>query len=258
MLPFTEAGTAAAPSIVLLHGGGLRARQWQPQFDQLAEFHLLAPDLPGQGRSVGRGPFTLEGAADGVEALIAERATQGRAHIVGLSLGGAVALTLLQRRVRGLESVFVTGTAAGLGRALAAISSWSAGLYDVLPSHWLSSLAIRQFGIPPEFAPTFREDLKIGTTATFTREFTQALAAMTLPTEASVRTLVAVGERETIAARNAAKTLLKTIRGAHGIHIPAVGHVWNLEAPALFSETVRAWVTGAPLPATIQRLPAPN
>jgi hypothetical protein len=30
--------------------------------------------------------------------------------------------------------------------------------------------------------------------------------------------------------------------------VPGVGHVWNLEAPDLFNETVRAWITDQPLP----------
>ncbi len=31
-------------------------------------------------------------------------------------------------------------------------------------------------------------------------------------------------------------------------HTPGVGHIWNLEAPDLFTETVRAWITDQPLP----------
>ena len=38
-----EAGDPADSPIVVLHGGGLSGRMWQPQMDALAEFHCLAP-----------------------------------------------------------------------------------------------------------------------------------------------------------------------------------------------------------------------
>ncbi len=60
--------------------------------------------------------------------------------------------------------------------------------------------------------------------------------------------LVVVGEKETMFAKRAARRLSKAIEGAKGVMVPGVGHAWNLEAPDLFTRTVRAWVTDAPLP----------
>jgi pimeloyl-ACP methyl ester carboxylesterase len=239
---------------VFLHGGGLSGRQWQPQLAQLTEFHLLAPDLPEQGRSAGFSPFTLELAAEHVARLIQTRATRGRAHVVGLSLGGAVGLTLMRGYPDLVASLFVSGTAAGLGRVLGALSLGSAWLYEVLPKRWLIDLSVKQFGIPPAFAESFREDLAIGANAEFTRSFTRALMRMVLPDEASSPTLVAVGERETLAARRAAKTLVERVAGARGVLVPGCGHVWNLEAPELFNATTRAWIAAAALPATLRPL----
>ncbi len=248
-----ETGSPGAPAIVFLHGGGLSGRQWEPQLAQLQEFHCLAPDLPEQGRSIHLAPFTLEGAASAVAELIAQRVPSGRAHVVGLSLGGAVGLTLLRTAPQAVSSLFVTGTAAGLGRTLGAISMWSAGLYRVLPPRLLAGMAVRQFGIPAEYADTFREDMALSTTAAFTRNYTRALMNMVLPEEVSVPVLVAVGQRETVVARRAAQKLVRRIPGAQGVQVPAVGHVWNLEAPALFTETVRAWIAGEPLPPSLIR-----
>ena len=39
------------------------------------------------------------------------------------------------------------------------------------------------------------------------------------------------------------------------IQAQGMGHAWNLEAPALFNDTVRAWLTGGPLPARLQPMP---
>ena len=249
-----EAGTAGAPSLVFLHGGGLSGRQWQPQLDALKEFHLLAPDLPEQGRSAHLRPFTLDGAADAVAELVRTRATEGRAHIIGLSLGGAVGLTLMRKTPELVSSLFVSGTAAGLGKILGMISLGSAWIYKLIPPRQLVALSVKQFGIPAEYAKTFGEDLAIGASAEFTRSYTRALMQMELPSKATAPTLVAVGGRETVVARRAATTLVQRIEGARGVMVPGCGHVWSLEAPDLFTQTTRAWVTGAPLPASLKPL----
>ena len=96
-LSVREAGPVAAPAVLFLHGLGLSGAMWQPQFERLADFyHCLAPDLPECGNSAAIGPFTLKDAAGRVASVIRERVPGGCAHVVGLSLGGAVALQMLR------------------------------------------------------------------------------------------------------------------------------------------------------------------
>ncbi|ATB30116.1 hypothetical protein MEBOL_003571 [Melittangium boletus DSM 14713] len=221
---------------------------WRPQVERLGDCHCLVPDLPEQGQSPASPPFSLEEAARQVATLIRERVPEGRAHVVGLSLGGAVALEVLRTEPERLRSVFVTGTSARLGRVLGMISLASASLTRVLGPERLAELSLRQFAIPPEYQDIVREDLVRGCEEPFLRHVTQALMAQRLPTRATVPTLVAVGERETLPARRAARTLVATLTGARGVQVPSLGHVWNLQAPDLFTALVRAWSTGAPLP----------
>jgi pimeloyl-ACP methyl ester carboxylesterase len=101
----TDPPAPPLPTIVFLHGTRLTGASWAPQLADLgADFHCLAPDLAGHG-SAAHVPFTLDGAAERVAELIANEATDGRAIVVGLSLGGYVAMDLASRwpdRVRGL------------------------------------------------------------------------------------------------------------------------------------------------------------
>lgn len=46
-----ETGSVTAPTIVFLHGGGGAGWMWQPQVEQLSDFHCLVPDLPEQGQA---------------------------------------------------------------------------------------------------------------------------------------------------------------------------------------------------------------
>ncbi len=253
MLYVYESGSTTAQAIVFLHGGGLSGRMWQPQIEGLPEYHCIVPDLPEQGQSVGTGPFTLDGAAQDVAGIIRERVPSGRAHIVGLSLGGAVGLTVLRLFPQMVDHLIVSGTAAGLGKVLGAISNAGALLYRFIPAETLVHLAYKQFRIPPVYYGLVHDDLILSLNATFTSHYTQALMTMELPRGAVSPTLVAVGSRETIPAKQAARQLTRTIDGAQQVVVPGVGHLWNLEAPELFTAMVRAWLRDQPLPEGVRK-----
>ncbi len=85
--------------LVLLHGGAVDARFFEHNVGPLAEhFRVITTDLWGHGRSADRdGPFSLNSFAADVAALI-ERVAGGPAHVLGHSIGAAVALILALQR----------------------------------------------------------------------------------------------------------------------------------------------------------------
>ena len=87
-----QAGLADATSIVFLHGLALSGAMWQPQFERLPDYQCLAPDLAEHGNSAEPGPFSLKEASRQVAELIRKYTLNGCAHVVGISLGGAVAV----------------------------------------------------------------------------------------------------------------------------------------------------------------------
>src|SRR6185369_8080426 len=122
-----RAGADDRPTIVFIHGTALTGAAWTPQIAALGDaFHCLAPDLPGHGTAADV-PFSVDDAAERVAALIEREAHGGRAVVVGLSLGGYVAMTVAARwpeRVTGLALAGSTADPVGLQalgfRALAA------------------------------------------------------------------------------------------------------------------------------------------
>lgn len=97
---------------MFLHGTRLTGAAWAGQAATLGDdFHCLAPDLPGHG-TVERRPFTLDGAAAEVADLIARDAHGGRAVLVGLSLGGYVAMTVAARWPARVTGLVVSGATA--------------------------------------------------------------------------------------------------------------------------------------------------
>ncbi|WP_345385214.1 alpha/beta fold hydrolase [Nonomuraea salmonea] len=90
-----EAGPHDADAVVLLHAVGTTGWMWERQVTALkSDLRVLVPDLPGHGRSAAVAWESIGGTAALVAELIAARAPSGRAHVVGLSLGGYVAATL--------------------------------------------------------------------------------------------------------------------------------------------------------------------
>lgn len=85
-----EFGPTGAPTVVFLHGGGVAGWMWQPQIEQLNDFHCLVPDLPEQGQSVDEKPFTIQDSAERIAELIQLRAHNGKSHVVGLSQGAQI------------------------------------------------------------------------------------------------------------------------------------------------------------------------
>jgi pimeloyl-ACP methyl ester carboxylesterase len=94
---YEEQGSGDA--LILLHGGAVDSRFFEHNVGPLAErFRVIATDLWGHGRTADRdGPFSLESFSTDVAALI-ERVAGGSAHVVGHSIGAAVALDLTLRR----------------------------------------------------------------------------------------------------------------------------------------------------------------
>ncbi len=85
--------------LVVLHGGGVDSRFFDQNVVAFAErFQVITTDLWGHGRTADReGPFSLESFANDIGELI-ERVAGGPGHVLGHSIGAAVALTLAMRR----------------------------------------------------------------------------------------------------------------------------------------------------------------
>lgn len=102
------------PPLMLLHGLGSSSRDWEYQFPAFApRYRTVAPDLRGFGRSERPpGPYRIEGFADDAFAL-ARALDLGRFHVLGLSMGGAVALQMAVDDSDGLRSCTVVNSLTG-------------------------------------------------------------------------------------------------------------------------------------------------
>jgi pimeloyl-ACP methyl ester carboxylesterase len=101
------------PTIVLLHGAGFDHTTWALHSRWFAHhgYGVLAPDLPGHGRSAGAPLATIAEMADWTAALL-DAAGAAKARLVGHSMGSLIALETAARHPAKVTALSLIGTAA--------------------------------------------------------------------------------------------------------------------------------------------------
>ncbi len=94
-------------TVILLHGAGGTHLHWPAEIRRLPGYRIFAPDLPGHGKSEGRGEQSIQAYAQAIVAWL-DALEVHRTVLVGHSMGGAIALSLgleIPDRVQGLGLV---------------------------------------------------------------------------------------------------------------------------------------------------------
>lgn len=263
-----EQGPASAPTIVFLHGAGGSGWMWQPQLEGLADFHVLVPDLPEHGQSAAIRPFAIDDASRRVAELIRTHAHGSKAHLVGLSEGAQVAMALLARDPQLIQRAILSSA---LVRPIPGVSLMSPGLiaasvrWFVEPfkniDAWIRINMKYSAGVPEKYFPQFKKDFQNMTGDLFAHVMVEN-QRFRLPDglqNVSVPTLVVAGKKEYGVMRQSVRDIANAIPTAKGFLVAhprkmslAEEHNWNMTAPNLFTQMVRAWITGQPLPAELQ------
>jgi pimeloyl-ACP methyl ester carboxylesterase len=211
-------------------------------------FHCLAPDLPGFGRSNRMAPLTVDETADLVAALIEARVPARRAHVVGLSWGGAVTHRLLGLRPERVDRAVIDCAGVLTSRGGSLILLAIAAVSPFLHTRPVVALFSRMIGMDE----VGRADLRMASPRAFRRAFVEGFKGGVSPVELSApsRTLLTAGENETaIRPSNAAQAAL--MPHAEARFAPGAGHGWLARWTDLHVRMVEAWLTGGELPAEL-------
>ena len=233
------AGPADAPAVVFVHATRLTGSMWTPQQAALSgEFRTIALDLPAHGLRADE-PFTLEGAADLLSAVIRDEAG-GRAVVVGLSLGGYVAMALAARepdRIRGLVLSGATAEPIGLRTMpYLGLARLMDGIDDVRLDRlntWFFRARYPAAIAEPIVAGGFWSAGGVAALRALAGErFVPRLAAY------PGATLILNGELD-LPFRLFAATFAAAAQDARRVRLAGASHLANLDRPAAFSHAVR-------------------
>jgi pimeloyl-ACP methyl ester carboxylesterase len=237
------------PALVLIHGGQMDSRMWDDQFDVLAKkFTVIRYDVRGYGGSFQ--PDQLYSDADDLAGLL-DYLKVKNAHVVGLSLGGRIALdfavahpkrvNLLALAGPGLAGYEPPNSEEGDLRMWNLIKAARDDGPEKVSELWLKdpymAPAMEQPRLVSRLQRLARENAHCWLGNPVLQRSPKPLAAKRLD-EIKVPTLLILGDRDVPQAKATIETLEKRISGSKKVVIKGAGHMVNMEKPEEFNQAL--------------------
>jgi len=233
----------AGPAVALIHSLGSSVHMWCEQIAALKDrYTVIACDARGHGGSSGKGECSVATTAQDLEAVF-DHLGLAECHVVGISTGGPVAMTLAAQSPGAVKSLVLADTFAkpvegskerveATAEAIAYVSMEEFGTQyaaeTLLPSTSLDvqdELAGVIAKVNPKVYIQLMRSAVLG-------DFTGLLASVKAPT------LVLIGESDMIAPRSESDFLVEKIPNATLAVVPAAGHLGCLDNPTAFNEAI--------------------
>lgn len=244
-LYYEESGRG--PAVVLIHGGQLDRRMWDTQFrDYARSYRVIRYDVRGYGRS--QRPTQPYSDTKDLLSLLDALGVR-RAHLVGLSLGGRIALDFVVAHPDRVASLVLAGP--GLGgfpdspeeekRFVKILRAAQDGHLDRAAELWLKDPYMAPAMEHPELAPRIRQlalDNADNNLANPLLNRAPDPPTATRLGEIRAPTLIILGSRDVPWIKAVVETLGKKIPQARKVVIEGAGHMVNMEKPAEFDRAV--------------------
>jgi pimeloyl-ACP methyl ester carboxylesterase len=245
--------TSAQPAVVFVHGAGNDHSVWSLQSRYFAHhgFDMLAPDLPGHGRSEGPALDSVEALADWIAALT-DAAGLTQYALVGHSMGALAALEHTARCSERVSRIALLGPAVPMAvsdalldaaahdepKAFELITGWSYSPAkqlggNRLPGVWLTGQTLRMMerGAPGVLHADLRACHAYANGL-------QAAATVARPV------LLLMGARDLMAPSRSTTALRDALRDARSVILPDTGHAMMSEQPDDVLDALRAFLVG--------------
>jgi pimeloyl-ACP methyl ester carboxylesterase len=234
--PATYHVAGSGEPVILVHGLAGSGRWWRRNVPALvAQYRTYLVDLPRFGAMHGRGRFVLAEAAAWLLEWM-RRIGLDRAHVIGHSMGGLIAIRLAAQRPDAIcRLVLVAPAGVPSARSVAghALPMLRAGLHS-----------------KPGFFPLLAYDAIRAGPRTLWRaareivseDVREDLAAIQAPT------LVVMGQNDPLVPPTAGQVMRDTIADARLLVLKGAGHVVMFDQPEAFNDALLPFLSGAPAP----------
>ncbi len=239
----------AGPLVIFLHGIGGNRTNWHDQLPEFGgHFHAISWDARGYGES-----DDYDGALDFGDfaidlARVIEHFGANRAHLVGLSMGGVIALDFAARYPDRVATLTLCDSMPGFGHLTEAQrrefirTRQEPLLAGKEPRDIAPAVARTLLGKSPR--PGCFERLVASMTALHKESYIKTITgsvnyARPLEIESiAVPVLVVVGDEDTLTPPATSRELARRIPGARMTVIEGAGHLSNIEQPEAFNRAV--------------------
>lgn len=246
-------GPEDAPVIVFLHGFPLNKSIWNDQMDALrGHYRVMAYDVRGHGDSAeGTGRFSMEMFAEDLISLMDALAIE-RASLVGLSMGGYIALEAIDKYPERFSALVLANTQCAADKPQPNNRKPSDIFKEMGREKWADERLTKLFSptsqahLPGRLAAVKAMIMGISNTALISvmhafnhrKETCHALGNIAVPV------MILVG-REDVVTPVAASELMKIAMPKAEMHIiENAGHLSNLENPDVFNAHLIQFFTG--------------
>lgn len=250
-----ESGPSEGPPVIFLHSHFSNGTMWNTHMAALINQHCVAPDFPGFGRSNHQEWTSIEDIAEGLVELIRGYAQESKVHLVGVSLGGVIAIKLLGMIPGLFESVVIDGAGVLPRPGLSLVKLGFRLLQPFLHREFImEEIAHTLLRIPEENFAEFRSGMLSATPRAITRSTIQALDARQPHGLQHVpcRVLFVAGENEMAATLRSNQELSEVVPKAQNRVIREIGNSWIIANPELHLRMVEAWIGDLPLPPELE------
>ncbi|MCF6473374.1 alpha/beta hydrolase [Nonomuraea sp. MG754425] len=241
-----EAGNAAGPVLLLIHGGGVAGWMWQAQIGHFAASHrLLVPDLPGHDRSHEAAYTTSSAVVAELAAHLARLPEGTDVTVAGFSLGGQIAVELAATHPELVTRVVVV-SALTTGVPMAGLSDRLVGLAAPLARQaWFARLQAKALFIPDDLLDDYLRTSKALPKDSLLA-LTRANSAFRTPPawrKFPGPVLLLAGGKEPRTLRDGMRQLGHDHAGSELVVHPDAGHGLPLQYPDWFNTRVGDWLT---------------
>lgn len=250
-LHYADSGAQERPPICFANSLGTDLRLWNCVANQMSDnFRCIRWDKRGHGLSTPKrfGPVTISEHVDDLLAILDHLAIE-RTTVVGISIGGMIAIDLTHRHPDRVSAAVLACTAPQIGtpemwneRIAAVEASGVESIADGILERWLpeSFRAVRQAELSAWRAmlcATTANGYAASCAAIRDANLTAATAQLRRPV------LCIAGELDPVTPPTTVRDMSLTIRQAEYVEIPNSGHLPPIDAPEQFSAAVAAFAT---------------
>jgi pimeloyl-ACP methyl ester carboxylesterase len=248
-LYFRETGSKDAETIIFLHASATSGWMWDGQVKEFEDYHCIVPDLPEHGLSIDVKPFTISKSAEVIAEIIRNHASNGKAHLVGISLGAQIIIQILSKAPELVDHAIISGT---LVQRISHIDSllklldYTIKVYgSVKNTDFFIKANMRTYNMPKCLFDKFKESTLLIKNDSLNRILKENMIFKQPDglEKIGVPVLVMTGDKDYKIVKESAEDLLMSFQISEGYIAPNVGHFWNLEDPKLFNWVLRRWIT---------------
>lgn len=238
----TKNGDNGKPPVVLIHGAGGTHLHWPHHVRRLGGIKVLAPDLPGHGKSGGLGEQTITGYAKAIVEWL-NGLGRSKAIFVGHSMGGAIAQTLALDYGEHVAGIGLVGTGAKL--------PVNGDLLDrlALPASFESAVELivkwsYRKDADPELKKQVLEKMLETRPSVLHGDYMacNAFSVRERLGEIEVPVCVICGEDDKMTPIRFSEQLADEISGAMMVSVPEAGHMVMIEQPEMVAKSLEDFV----------------